>query len=276
MKDNWKPILKSIIPPILLDNIRFRSKYGWFGDYSSWEDAQKDSVGYDSELILGKVKNSLLKVKNGEAVYERDSVLFDKVDYSWPLLASLLWIAAQKENCLNIIDFGGSLGSTYFQNRKFLSALRKLRWNIVEQDNFVNCGKKYFEDDVLKFYYDIGSCMKETTPSAILFSSSIQYTEKPYDLLANILENKFEYIIFDLTGFISNNSRDRITIQKVPPSIYEATYPCWFFNKERFLSIFKNDYSLVEEFEGYLGQDIKIDNRIDAKYLGFIFKKLAK
>jgi putative methyltransferase (TIGR04325 family) len=276
MKDNWKPILKSIIPPILLDNMRFRSKYGWFGDYSSWEDAQKDSVGYDSELIFEKVKNSLLKVKNGEAVYERDSVLFDKIDYSWPLLASLLWIAAQKGNCLNIIDFGGSLGSTYFQNRKFLSAVRKLRWNIVEQDNFVNCGEKYFEDDMLKFYYDIGSCMKETNPSTILFSSSIQYTEKPYDLLANILKNKFEYIIFDLTGFISNGSRDRLTIQKVPPSIYEATYPCWFLNKEKFLSIFKNNYSLVEEFEGYLGQDIKIDNRIDAKYLGFIFETLVK
>jgi putative methyltransferase (TIGR04325 family) len=256
--------------------MRFRSKYGWFGDYSSWEDAQKDSVGYDSELIFEKVKNSLLKVKNGEAVYERDSVLFDKIDYSWPLLASLLWIAAQKGNCLNIIDFGGSLGSTYFQNRKFLSAVRKLRWNIVEQDNFVNCGEKYFEDDMLKFYYDIGSCMKETNPSTILFSSSIQYTEKPYDLLANILKNKFEYIIFDLTGFISNGSRDRLTIQKVPPSIYEATYPCWFLNKEKFLSIFKNNYSLVEEFEGYLGQDIKIDNRIDAKYLGFIFETLVK
>jgi putative methyltransferase (TIGR04325 family) len=276
MRNNWKPILKSIIPPILSDNMRFRSKYGWFGDYPSWEDAQKDSVGYDSELIFEKVKNSLLKVKNGEAVYERDSVLFDKVDYSWPLLASLLWIAAQKGNYLNIIDFGGSLGSTYFQNRKFLSAVKKLRWNIVEQDNFVNCGKKYFEDEMLKFYYDIGSCMKETNPSTILFSSSIQYIEKPYDLLANILKNKFEYIIFDLTGFISNGSRDRLTIQKVPPSIYEATYPCWFLNKEKFLSIFKNNYSLVEKFEGYLGQNIKINNRIDAKYLGFIFETLVK
>src|ERR1035437_1876797 len=276
MRNNWKPILKSIIPPILSDNMRFRSKYGWFGDYPSWEDAQKDSVGYDSELIFEKVKNSLLKVKNGEAVYERDSVLFDKVDYSWPLLASLLWIAAQKGNYLNIIDFGGSLGSTYFQNRKFLSAVKKLRWNIVEQDNFVNCGKKYFEDEMLKFYYDIGSCMKETNPSTILFSSSIQYIEKPYDLLANILKNKFEYIIFDLTGFISNGSRDRLTIQQVPPSIYEATYPCWFLNKEKFLSIFKNNYSLVEKFEGYLGQNIKINNRIDAKYLGFIFETLVK
>lgn len=276
MKASWEPILKSIIPPILLDNIKFRSKYGWFGDYSSWEDAQKDSLGYDSELILEKVKNSLLKVKNGEAVYERDSVLFDKIDYSWPLLASLLWIAAQKSNCLNIIDFGGSLGSTYFQNRKFLGVLSELRWNIIEQDNFVSCGEKYFEDEVIKFYFDIDSCMRETTPSTILFSSSIQYTEKPYDLLKNVLEYNFEYIIFDLTGFTCDSIKDIITIQKVPPNIYEATYPCWFFNKERFLSIFKNNYSLMEEFDGYLGQDIKIDNRINAKYLGFIFEKLSK
>jgi putative methyltransferase (TIGR04325 family) len=156
-----------------------------------------------------------------------------------------------------------------------LGALSELRWNIVEQNNFVNCGKKYFEDEVIKFYFDIDNCMRETNPNTILFSSSIQYTEKPYDLLKNILEYNFEYIIFDLTGFACDSGKDMITIQKVPPSIYKAVYPCWFFNKEKFLSIFKNNYYLVEEFDGYLGQDIKIDNRISAKYLGFIFKKLS-
>jgi len=48
------------------------------------EEAMELSTGYDSERILGKVRDSLLKVKRGEAVYERDSVLFDKVQYSWP------------------------------------------------------------------------------------------------------------------------------------------------------------------------------------------------
>ena len=32
MKDNSKPVLKGIVPPVLLDNIKFRPKYGWFGD----------------------------------------------------------------------------------------------------------------------------------------------------------------------------------------------------------------------------------------------------
>jgi hypothetical protein len=51
MRDSWRPILKSIVPPILLDNIKFRHKYGWSGDYSSWEDAQKDSVDMIVNLL---------------------------------------------------------------------------------------------------------------------------------------------------------------------------------------------------------------------------------
>ena len=40
------------------------------------------SSGYDSQLILDKVLTSTLKVKNGEAAYERDSVLFDEIQYA--------------------------------------------------------------------------------------------------------------------------------------------------------------------------------------------------
>lgn len=31
-----------------------------------------------------------LKVKRGEAVFERDSVLFDEIQYSWPVTAALI------------------------------------------------------------------------------------------------------------------------------------------------------------------------------------------
>ena len=98
--------------------------YEWFtGDYSSWEEALKFCDGYNKPNILEKVKNSLLKVKKGEAVYERDSVLFDHIEYSMPLLVSLLYMTTVYKNNLNILDFGGSLGSSYFQNRKFLEKL---------------------------------------------------------------------------------------------------------------------------------------------------------
>ena len=43
--------------------------------------------------IFEKTKQSLLKVKNGEAVYERDSVLFDKKEYPYAIISSLLLLS---------------------------------------------------------------------------------------------------------------------------------------------------------------------------------------
>lgn len=249
MNRKIKDILRSAVPPFALDAYRLLfHTTGYFGNYKTWEDARKGSGGYDSDIILNKVKDALLKVKNGQAVYERDSALFDKIQYSWALLAGLLWIASRNENRLNVMDFGGSLGSTYFQNRNLLSHLREVNWSIIEQKKFVDCGKRYFEDKHLAFYYAIDECLKERHPDTILLSSVIQYLEKPYDLLREIVSKRFTYVLFDRTAF-SLNAEDRITVQKVPPTIYEASYPSWFLNEEKFLGLFSADYRLIADFE---------------------------
>ena len=66
---------------------------------------------------------------------------------------------------------------------------------------------------------------------------------------------------------------DRIAIQKVPPEIYQASYPAWFFNKDKFLNYFRKDYELIEEFDALAGQ-IFIDYRTKARDKGYIFKRL--
>jgi hypothetical protein len=80
-------IARMISPAFLVDLYRFI--YGFRGDYKNWSDAAKDSVGYDSDIILSKVLDSSLKVIKGEAAHERDSVTFERIQYSWPLLAGL-------------------------------------------------------------------------------------------------------------------------------------------------------------------------------------------
>ena len=265
-------IISGITPPVVVKFYENLSrKTGFFGNYSTWEDARRASKGYDSEIILYKVKDALLKVKKGEAVYERDSVLFDKVQYSWPLLAALLLIASRNGNKLNLVDFGGSLGSSYFQNRILLAHLRDLKWNIVEQNKFVECGKQYFEDDHLKFYYTLDECLKEQRCDAILLSSVLQYLEKPYDLLGEILSKRFTYIIFDRTYFLEIGN-DRITVQKVSPKIYSASYPAWFFNRDKFLSFLGKEYELLSEFEALSGT-IDLGDSL-ATDRGFIFRKI--
>jgi len=268
MNNCLRQIIKKITPPIFLDIFRRRiSKYGFFGNFPTWKDAVKASTGYNSDEIISKVKESLLKVESGEEVYERDSVLFDKIHYSWPLLAGLLWIASLKGNRLNLIDFGGSLGSSYFQNRKFLIHLKELRWNIVEQEKMVKCGKKYFETDYLKFYFNLDDCIEEQNPDLILLSGVIQYIEKPYDLLKKIINYGLEFIIIDRTAFIKGD-KDRLTVQKVSPKIYKASFPARFFSETKFLKYFEGRYELIEEFDA-LDKD---SANIPSRYKGFIFK----
>jgi len=247
-----KDLLKRWVPPALLHFLREKPGITWSGTYGSWAEARKASEGYDSDLIVNQVKNSLLKVKRGEVQYERDSVLFDEIQYSWPLLGGLMWVAARGRGELNVLDFGGSLGSTYYQNRKFLKHLWHVRWNIVEQKKFVDAGKEHFEDDKLKFYYDIESCMEECAPNTILLSSVLQYLEKPHDFLGRIRRLGFEYIILDRTAF-AVRGEDQLKIQTVSKEIYPASYPCWFFNRSNLLGGFESEYDLVEGFESFEG-----------------------
>jgi len=246
-------IVKSLIPPILLELIqKYRNnKYGWHRDYKSWQEAKDASMGYDADAIARKVNTSLQKVKNGTAVYERDSVLFDEIQYSWPLLAGLMYAAAKSQGALHVIDFGGSLGSTYFQNKKFLDGLKEVSWSILEQKHFVKIGKKEFEDERLKFFDDIKSCFIMDRPTILVLSSVLQYIEKPYVLLEELLQFDFEFIVIDRTPFAC---QERLTVQKVPPSIYEASYPCWFFEEKQFLSAFLHRYHVVESFDGLDGK----------------------
>jgi len=228
--------------------VQIPNQLGLVGNYSTWAEAQRDSVGYDADIILKKTTDALGKVKRGEAVYERDSVLFNEIQYAWPLLAGLMWVAARDNGKLNVLDVGGSLGSSYFQNRAFLAGLSTVRWNIIEQPRQVEAGRREFQDHQLKFYASIDECFAETQPQVILLSSVLQYLEAPYDLLDKLLASPCPFLIIDRTPFWEG-SADCLCIQHVPPEIYPASYPSWIFSTQRFRSILSLHWNVIAEFD---------------------------
>lgn len=258
-----REIIKELLPPVILRKITGYF-YGWRGNYPDWEIARKKCSGYNSAKILEKVSESALKVKNGLAAFERDSVLFNEIEYNYPVVTALLWIASRNQGKLRVLDFGGSLGSMYYQHRFLFESMADVRWCIVEQPAFVEEGNRSFADETLKFYYSIEECLKENSIDVILLSSVLPYIEKPYYLLGTIKTKKFRYILFNKMHLI--DKPDRITIQRVNPRIYKASYPCWFLNKQRFLAFMLKEYELIFGFDN----SDSVNLRSEIK--GFLFK----
>lgn len=230
-----KEIARDWLPPTLVRWVRRVSGNGvrFEGDFATWEEARLRCTGYDAEGILEKVLAATLKVKHGDAAFERDSILFDEIEYAWPVLAGLMWAAASENGRLNVMDFGGALGSGYFQNRHLLQTLKNVRWNVIEQPHFVEAGQRYIQDEQLRFYKSVEECLAENEPNVILLSSVLQYLENPHGLLETLGGLNVDRIIVDRTPFVDSD-KDILTIQRVPESIFFATLPAWLFSKQDF------------------------------------------
>lgn len=243
------------------------SEYGWFGEYESWENALKDTNGYFDNEIFCKTKISINEVIQGNKIYERDSVLFDRIEFEYhqATLSGLLKVAlSTQKNTINVLDFGGSLGTLYFAMKSFLNPIN-LNWNIVEQEHYVKYGKENIK--CINFYYNIEECLKNQKIDVVILSGALQYLENPYNLLKAIVSQNIKYIILDRTSILENS--ERLTIQKVPPSIYNGSYPAWFLNEKKIISIFNtHNYDMLADFT-----ELWKSNIANSKFKGYIFVK---
>ncbi|ULA68727.1 MAG: hypothetical protein LZF62_360130 [Nitrospira sp.] len=245
-----KRLIKSWIPPAILHAVRgmYSDDIQFQGRFSTWESARNASSGYDDEVIFKKSRAAALKVKNGEVVYERDSVLFDHVEFSYPILSGLLRSACGRSGHLRVLDFGGSFGTTYRQFKAFVRPSVAVRWHIVEQPRVVEAGQAEFADEALKFFHTLEEAAGVEAPDVVLLSSVLQYVPNPYDLLRDICSLGAGSIVLARTP-CARAEQDVLTVQTVPPSIYKASYPCWIFAEAKLLEAFSATYRLVASFQ---------------------------
>ena len=265
-----KEIIKAIVPPILFDFLKklYNLRFGWTGDYLTWQEAQEKSSGYDSNIILEKVKNATIKVINREYKYERDGVNFNETDLPWPLFTILLKLSKEHDN-LKVCDFGGSLGSTFYQLDSFCEIKQLKKWLIIEQAHFVNTGKEITKNKKLEFTSNLDDINQSF--QVLILSSVLQYLEKPYDLIRDLLKKNFRYVIIDRTPIMNSNLKDEfIIIQEVPNELYSANYPSWILNKSKLENIFSQyNYELRNTFSSFDPGNKVYD------FKGFYFEKVT-
>jgi putative methyltransferase (TIGR04325 family) len=239
------------------------------GNYSSWAEALAASTGYYLPEFVERTREATLKVKKGQAVYERDSVLFDKIQHSFQILTVLLRAALENEGCLTVIDFGGAFGTTYFQCRKLLEPIRLLRWLIVDQPLQIEHGRRDFQSDELRFFQSPKEVFSQHQPHVLLLSSVLPYMPTPYELLTELLPHSVPYVVVDRTFFLARDA-DRLTVQHGPHEIYPGSYPAWFLSQRRLVEkVSAGGYELLFDFDGF-DSVAPVDERAFTK--GFVFR----
>ncbi|MBI2516123.1 MAG: methyltransferase, TIGR04325 family [Opitutae bacterium] len=264
MKTKLKTLLLACLPAWL----QRRWQWQWFrGDCRSWAEARAASVGYDDAAILQRAVAAARAVRAGQAAWERDGTLFTEPAVHAPLLAALRRAAEENGRHLAVLDFGGALGSTWWQHRPELTGLTRVDWRVVEQAAFVAAGCREFTDATLGFYPTVAAACEDGRPNTLLLSSVLQYLETPRQLLADMIARDFAHIIIDRTSF-ARDGRERLVVQHTPPALGGGSYPCWIFDRRQMTELFDAKYELVAEWPGF---DDVGDRRVE--FRGFHYRR---
>lgn len=243
------------------------------GEYDNWNAAAKDCKGYDDKLILDRVSSAIEKVIDGSAAWERDGIPFYEDKYVHRICAMILKCAVQNNNQgVRVLDVGGSLGSTYFQNRFFLEDVRNLEYVIAEQEHFAAYGHENLENEVLRFISSSEDFEKYGRFDIVLISGSLQYIKQFKKVISKIKKVNSRYIIIDR---IMVGNKRRICKQTVPKSMYEASYPVRIFVEKEIEKFGGNDYVMIEKDVSSVPEMAYFpDGQADSRY--YVFEKSVK
>lgn len=245
---NVRVALRLLTPPIvwrLAGRLRPRARLD--GPFPSWDAATARATGWDSPILTELALSAALKVKQGAAAFERDSRPRDRIVYSPTVLAALL-LAAARYRELNVIDFGGALGSNYYQNIKLIRALAgtPVSWNVVERPVLAKLGAEQFQTDELHFHDDLAALRRER--AVLLFTGSLQYVADAFGLLEDAVRG-IDIVALD-RFYVAPAADHAVYVQHLDPRRFGAlTLPMWCFAQTALIGWFATrGFVLVERF----------------------------
>lgn len=263
-----RTLFRCALPPLVRRWLRLMLRPHWFrGEYLTWPDARAASQGYDDQAVLARVVAATRQATAGNGVWDRDGMVFRTAEVNVPLLSALRKIAAEEHGQLDVVDFGGAIGSTWRQHRSALSDIPSVFWRVVEQSHYVAAGRE-FANEVLSFFPTLDAALAGGAVSTILLSSVLPYIEHPLALLEEVARSEVRHIIIDRTSF-AVDGRERIVVQYVPKELGGGSYPCWLFNRDSLLRPLAGRYRLVGEWPGFDDIDPQ------TAYRGFHFERIA-
>lgn len=210
----------------------------------SFAAAQAQAIGFHNSHINANAVGAAKAVIEGRGAFERDGVLFDEPEPRVPVVSALANLRTGG-GVLRVLDIGGGLGSSYWQNRD-AAGVPDLDWTVVERDELVELAKSLPTHPV-KYRSDLQSALKESW-DAIVLSSVLQYLPDPKATLQMVTSSDCRAIIVDRTPMHAG-AKDIACLQKTPAHIYPGSYAAWILSRSRLEDAFQG-WKIIDRFPG--------------------------
>jgi putative methyltransferase (TIGR04325 family) len=265
--------IKWLAPPAALAMARWllgrvEPAYGAVGDYSTFAAALEEAgpAGYESGELIAKVREAtaafVREVRQERELGSRTRQL---------LSAMYLPTACRHDHSqLTVLDFGGALGRHYHDLRRFLPRRIRLAWNVVETPAMAGEGRRRFATSELHFVDSLATVAQRRF-DVVLAIGSLQYVEDPAACFRQLAALRTTFLLLDRFPLV-DLPRDRLTVQRVPPTIYRASYPAWFFSEQRWRGLFQ-DAGLMLRSQWHSPEDQARLGDLAVSFLGFLLER---
>ena len=200
----------------------------WEGVYETWEQAPVDDAVFSSKIWVEKTIERTKKTLESYQAYGDAPPISFIHETALPLAATMISIDDEKP--LRVLDYGGGMGTGFFQVKTGLSNQKLIEFHIVEDKAVCLQGRELLSNyPSLHFHQTIPSLPEPL--DIIHLGSSLQYIGDWVELIKSLVALRPQYLI--LTDVFAGDTRSFVTIQ----NFYGKKIRFRFQSYKEFLSI---------------------------------------
>lgn len=240
-------LIKSLVPPLVYDlccrflDLLLSQKYGFLGDYKSYEEALAASSGYEADEVVEHLRSRELARIESESFLSNEISVRDQ-----QFIAALGIMFSSINGFTRLLDFGGGLGSHFRLAKRFFGSKIE-SWVIVETKALSSVGQELYtvtEKVVFKNKIELPSNEKFNIVIAI---GALQCTDDPLRWFKDLEGLNSDWMYIDRLPLV-DSTVDRLTVQN-SYSYQKGSYPSWFLSREKWESIFSKEFTFEAKWK---------------------------
>lgn len=243
LKDNIKSVVRSVLPPVLLDSLRmllryFRIKKGELEYIPEGWDYLKRVRGWNVRSVAESFVS--LWRKTFDSVKGKGPLADDLVGHNTLVtFAYVLMLVSRGKSKLRILDWGGGIGCYYLLSKELIPDV-EIDYTCKDVPILCDYGRRIFPE--VKFY-DNDDYLKHTYDFSLL-SGALQYAVDWRTTLINIRNVTKEYVFVTRLPVVQR-ANSFLILQRA----YDTEFLGWVFNRNEFLQYAQDiSLNLVREF----------------------------